>query len=255
MHSGDATLKEPSAPHIEVSSGRYRAVTDVMTVAGAAPGSMYSYRTSLLTYPDPWAGRHLTGSTVLSEGGRVNHSRWYDHSMETALECAPTDEQCQQVTRLLGRTPRGLKAIPVLGSSGSPVVIRVASVVDNKPFPTLYWLVDAALCLQIDRLEAAGWIARLQARVDESSDLQNEMEQDHSRYKRDREGYLLAEEAQLLTNENMRQALDERGIGGITGPHRIRCLHTWYAAHLVTPNSIGRLVDQLLAESEYLAPD
>jgi hypothetical protein len=81
------------------------------------------------------------------------------------------------------------------------------------------------------------------------------MEQDHSRYKRDREGYLLAEEAQLLTNENMRQALDERGIGGIARPHRIRCLHTWYAAHLVTPNSIGRLVDQLLAESEYLAPD
>ena len=226
-----------------------------MTVAGAAPGSMYSYRTSLLTYPDPWADRHLTGGTVLSEGGRVNHSRWYDHSMETALECAPTDEQCQQVTRLLGRTPRGLKAIPVLGSSGSPVVIRVASVVDNKPFPTLYWLVDAALCLQIDRLEAAGWIARLQARVDESSDLQNEMEQDHARYKHERERYLLPEEVLLLTSHNMRQALDERGIGGITGKHRIRCLHTWYAAHLVTPNSIGRLVDQLLAESEYLAPD
>ena len=134
-------------------------------------------------------------------------------------------------------------------------MIRVASVVDNKPFPTLYWLVDATLCLRIDRLEAAGWIARLQARVDESSDLQNQMEQDHTRYKRDRERYLLAEEAQLLTNENMRQALNERGIGGITGLHRIRCLHTWYAAHLVTPNSIGRLVDQLLAESEYLAPD
>ena len=159
MHLGDATLQEPSAPQIEVSSGRYRAVTDVMTVAGAAPGSMYSYRTSLLTYPDPWAGRHLTDCTLLPEGGRVNHSRWYDQTMQTASECAPTDEQCQQVTRLLGRTPRGLKAIPVLGSSGSPVVIRVASVVDNKPFPTLYWLVDAALCLQIDRLAAAGWIA------------------------------------------------------------------------------------------------
>ena len=152
--------------------------------------------------------------------------------MQTASECVPTDEQCEQVTRLLGRTPRGLKAIPVLDPSGAPVVIRVASVVDNKPFPTLYWLVDAALCLQIDRLEAAGWIARLQARVDESSALQSAMERDH-----------------------LRQALDERGIGGITGPHRIRCLHTWYAAHLVTPNSIGRLVDKLLAESEYLAPD
>ena len=53
MQLGDATLQEPSAPHIEVSSGRYRAVTDVMTVAGAAPGSMFLYRTSLLTYPNP----------------------------------------------------------------------------------------------------------------------------------------------------------------------------------------------------------
>ena len=135
------------------------------------------------------------------------------------------------------------------------MVIRVASVVDNKPFPTLYWLVDAALCLHIDRLEAAGWIARLQARVDHSVLLQNEMEQDHTRYKCERERYLLPEEVLLLTSQNMRQALEERGIGGITGPHRIRCLHTWYAAHLVTPNTIGRLVDQLLAESEYLAPD
>jgi hypothetical protein len=175
--------------------------------------------------------------------------------MQTASECAPTDDQCQQVARLLGRAPRGLRAIPVLDPTGSPVVIRVASVVDNKPFPTLYWLVDATLCLRIDRLEAAGWIARLQARVDESSDLQNEMEQDHARYKRERERYLLPEEVLLLTSQNMIKALDERGIGGITGLHRIRCLHTWYAAHLVTPNGIGRLVDQLLAESEYLAPD
>ena len=52
MHPGDATLKEPSAPHIEVSPGRYRALTEVMTVAGAAPDLIESHRTSLLTYPD-----------------------------------------------------------------------------------------------------------------------------------------------------------------------------------------------------------
>ena len=52
MHLGDATFKEPSAPHIEVSPGRYRALTEVMTVAGAAPDLITSHRTSLLTYPD-----------------------------------------------------------------------------------------------------------------------------------------------------------------------------------------------------------
>ena len=53
----------------------------------------------------------------------------------------------------------------------------------------------------------------------------------------------------------MQAALDERGIGGISEPTRIRCLHTWYAAHLVTPNTIGQLVDELIAEGEYLATD
>ena len=41
----------------------------------------------------------------------------------------------------------------------------------------------------------------------------------------------------------MQSALDERGIGGISEPTRIRCLHTWYAAHLVTPN-IDRAVSR-----------
>jgi hypothetical protein len=41
--------------------------------------------------------------------------------------------------------------------------------------------------------------------------------------------------------------LQVRGIGGIEKPNRIRCLHTWYAAHLVVPNTIGRLVDEYLS--------
>jgi len=73
-----------------------------------------------------------------------------------------TADQRSRVAALLGREPRGLRAIPVADEQGEPLVIRVASVVDDKPFPTLYWLVGADLCLRIDRLEAAGWIARLQ---------------------------------------------------------------------------------------------
>jgi len=44
-------------------------------------------------------------------------------------------------------------------------------------------------------------------------------------------------------------ALEERGIGGIAESTRIRCLHTWYAAHLVEPNTIGALIDSALLES------
>ena len=166
-----------------------------------------------------------------------------------------TAEQHLLVAALLGREPRGLRAIPISDEQGAPQVIRVASVVDAKPFPTLYWLVCAELRLRIDRLEAAGWIARLQQWVDVSVALQRAMQDDHAQHREERSGFLSNSERQLLSEKGMQAALDERGIGGISDPTRIRCLHTWYAAHLVTPNTIGGLIDKLLAEGEYLATD
>ena len=167
----------------------------------------------------------------------------------------PTDAERARVAELLGREPRGLRAVVVSDDRGDPLVIRVASVVDGKPFPTLYWLLGEAMCLRIDRLEAAGWIAALQQRVDGSENLRQAMLEDHDRHRRERDGFLSVDERAYLTAQGMLSALDARGIGGIAEPDRIRCLHTWYAAHLVTPNTIGGLVDELLAESEYLAPD
>ena len=79
-------------------------------------------------------------------------------------DTAPTAAQLQRVAALLGRVPRGLRSIAVSEAGGEPVVIRVASVVDGRPFPTLYWLVGARLSLQLDRLEAAGW--KLQPALD-----------------------------------------------------------------------------------------
>ena len=43
-------------------------------------------------------------------------------------------------------------------------------------------------------------------------------------------------------------AFTSRGIGGIQGADRIRCLHTWYAAHCVQPNVVGGMIDGLLSE-------
>ncbi len=173
----------------------------------------------------------------------------------TNIEFAPDRAQRARITTLLGREPRGLRAVAVADADGEPLVIRVASVVDETPFPTLYWLIGRELSLRIDRLEAAGWIARLQARVNGSESLRQSMRADHEQHKIAREGFLTEEEAQFLSERGMRAALDQRGIGGIAEDDRIRCLHTWYAAHLVTPNTIGKLVDELLADSEYLAPD
>ncbi len=197
----------------------------------------------------------MRGTLLLLDTG-VNRRRCYHLAMQPDLHDKPlTADQRARVAALLGREPRGLREIPVADAHGEPLVIRVASVVDDKPFPTLYWLVGAELCLRIDRLEAAGWISRLQDRVDASTTLQQAMQDDHARHREARSRFLSDAELQLLTKKGMQAALDERGIGGISEPTRIRCLHTWYAAHLVTPNTIGQLVDELLAEGEYLAAD
>ena len=195
-------------------------------------------------------------STLLPLDTRVNRRRCYHLAMQPNHHDTPlTADQRARVAVLLGREPRGLRAIPVADAHGEPLVIRVASIVDEKPFPTLYWLVGAELSLRIDRLEAAGWIARLQDRVDASTALQQAMNDDHARHREERSRFLSDAERQLLNEKGMQSALDERGIGGISEPTRIRCLHTWYAAHLVTPNIIGQLVDALLEEGEYLATD
>lgn len=147
-----------------------------------------------------------------------------------------------RVAELLGREPRGLRDVAVFDDAGQPSVIRVAALVDGKPFPTLFWLVDPAVNLAIDRLEAGGLIAQMQAEVDATPALQAAMAEDHARHRQLRAGFLRPDERRYLEEKGMMAALDARGIGGIAEPHRIRCLHTWYAAHLVEPNTIGRLL-------------
>ncbi len=158
-------------------------------------------------------------------------------------------EQVAQVRALLGREPRGLADIPVTGEDGLPAVIRVASLVDDKPFPTLFWLVDAGLCYRIDAVEAGGLIARLQARVDADPALREAMAEDHRRHIALRDSYIDAAQRSRLKALGYEDVLSTKGIGGIADFGRIRCLHTWYAAHLVEPNTIGGLLDGYWAQA------
>ncbi len=157
------------------------------------------------------------------------------------LSLAP--DVIHQVAALLGRQPRGLEEIAVTGPAGEPVVIRVASLVDDKPFPTLFWLIDPQLCYRIDQLEASGLIKRLQQRIDADSDLQRGMRDDHLAHIALRDHCMRPAVRLRLQALGFGEALRNKGIGGIADFTRIRCLHTWYGAHLVVPNTIGRLLD------------
>ena len=148
-----------------------------------------------------------------------------------------------RVTQLLGREPRGLRAVAVSSPSGEPMVIRVASLVDDKPFPTLFWLVDAALNYRIDQAEAGGMIRRLQRLIDGDPALQGHMRADHAAHIALRASYIAPASRRRLVELGYGEVLDHKGIGGIADDKRIRCLHTWYAAHLVVPNTIGALLE------------
>ena len=160
---------------------------------------------------------------------------------EPPLPVSP--EMRARIAVLLGREPRGLEDVPVVGPSGEPVVIRVASLVEDRPFPTLFWLVDADICYRIDRAEAAGLIRQFQQRVDADAALQDRMREDNLAYMRLRDSYIDDATRRRLEDLGYADVLEHKGIGGIGDFRRIRCLHTWYAAHLVVPNTIGKMLD------------
>lgn len=154
-----------------------------------------------------------------------------------------------RVADLLGRTPRGLEDIAVSGANGDPVVIRVASLVEEKPFPTMYWLVDPKWCYRIDQVEAGGLIKVLQQRIDADIEMQVAMREDHRLYIEQRDVFMTPAVRREIEQLGYTQVFSDKGIGGISDFTRIRCLHTWYAAHLVVPNTVGGMLDEWLLEA------
>lgn len=161
-----------------------------------------------------------------------------------------SDSDYQQVAALLGREPRGLRDIAIRSRDGIPAVIRVASLVDSKPFPTLFWLIDKKLNYAIDQLEAGGLIAQLQSQIDNSDELQQSLTIDHEAHIALRSALMLDVDRDAINKLGFAEVLNRRGIGGIENFMRIRCLHTYYASHLVSPNTVGKLVDQYWQEND-----
>ncbi len=92
----------------------------------------------------------------------------------------------EEVTRLLGRRPRGAFAVVVRHADGSPLVIRNAPVLDDgRPMPTRYWLVGEPERTAVSRLESAGGVARAEAEVDP-----DELAAAHARYAAERDAAL-----------------------------------------------------------------
>ena len=144
----------------------------------------------------------------------------------------------------LRREPRRVIAIETRCPAGHPQVIRVHPLVDEKPFPTLFWLSCPALIAQISRIEHQGYIQKLETILSEDSELLAAYHQNHQKYIEERWSHLSEEEIELLESKNYTEVLRDYGIGGIRDWNTIKCLHLQYAQHLAMGNVIGEWIDQ-----------
>ena len=167
------------------------------------------------------------------------------HTLNRRIDCVDIDDALLlRIRQLLGREPRGMLGVYTSAETGSPAVVEVSCLVDQKPFPTLYWLIEPSICYRLDQLEASGVIAQLQAEVDGSDDMRRAMASDHAWYRAQRKRQTPEADLRQLIELGFASTLEEKGIGGISKLDRVRCLHTWYASHLVKPNVVGSWLDE-----------
>ncbi|MGB8711817.1 MAG: DUF501 domain-containing protein [Onishia taeanensis] len=155
----------------------------------------------------------------------------------------PNERQLAIITEQLGRPPRGTMAVAATDGEDTPLVLRMAPIVEGKPFPTLYWLSSERLKVELSRLEARGVIKELEARLQQEPDFLAAYHHSHEDYVARRWRFM--DETQRAEVERLGYAmvLTERGIGGISNWDQVRCLHTQYAHHLCGDNVIGQWLD------------
>lgn len=164
----------------------------------------------------------------------------------------PDARQLAIIAEQLGRAPRGIETVAATDGEGTPLVLRMAPIVDGKPFPTLYWLSSERLKIELSHIEAAGVIKQLETRLRDDPDFLAAYHRSHRDYVATR--WRCMSPAQQAEVERLGYAslLRERGIGGIGNWDQVRCLHTQYAHHLCGDNVIGQWLDEEYGVSDCL---
>ncbi|MCA1768652.1 MAG: DUF501 domain-containing protein [Halomonas sp.] len=164
----------------------------------------------------------------------------------------PDERQLAIITAQLGRAPRGIETLAATDSEGTPLVLRMAPIVDGKPFPTLFWLCCERLKVEISRIEAVGVIKQLEARLQEEPDFLAAYHASHRDYVAARWRNMSAAQKAEIMRLGYDRVLTERGIGGIANWDQVRCLHTQYAHHLCGDNVIGQWMDDVYGVADCL---
>ena len=127
----------------------------------------------------------------------------------------------------LGRPPRGLLAVAHRCPCGLPDVAETAPrLADGSPFPTLYYLTCPRAQAAVGKLEAAGMMRDMTARLADEV-LRRRYESAHRDYLARREAAARAAGIEPLPPGT-------QSAGGM--PERVKCLHALVAHELVAGN-------------------
>jgi hypothetical protein len=155
----------------------------------------------------------------------------------------PAAADIAAVTRQLGRPPRGMRRVAHRCPCGLPDVVETAPrLPDGSPFPTLYYLTCVRACAAASRLEAAGAMRQMTARLAADPVLRAAYGRAHGEYAASRAAVAAAAGVRPLPP-------DAATAGGM--PDRVKCLHALAAHELAAPgaNPLGR--EAILAMGEW----
>ncbi len=147
---------------------------------------------------------------------------------------AVTDADVRDVTRQLGRAPRGMRSVAHRCPCGQPDVVCTAPRLgDGTPFPTTFYATCPRLTGAVSTLEGRGVMRRMQARLLTDPELAAAYRAAHDDY--------LARRGALATVPE----IDGVSAGGM--PTRVKCLHALVAHALAAGPGVNPFGDEVLA--------
>lgn len=152
-----------------------------------------------------------------------------------------TDHDRDQVTRDLGREPRGVVGVAARSGTGHPLVVATAPRLPNgTPFPTTFYLTFPALVNACSTLEAQHFMAELNVALEEDAELAAAYARAHQDYLRRRDE--IGRSAGLGPVEE----IEDFSAGGM--PTRVKCLHALVGHSLAAGPGVNPIGDLALAE-------
>jgi len=145
----------------------------------------------------------------------------------------PSEGDLAAVRAQLGRPTRGTRAIAHRCPCGLPDAVEtVPRLADGTPFPTLYYLTCPRAVAACSRLESAGVMKEMAARLAEDEGL--------------RAGYQKAHEAYLAKRESIGHVEEIAGISAGGMPNRVKCLHVLLGHSLAAGPGVNPLGDEVV---------